>query len=111
MVSGQGKSKACFATLAERKTFGFLHCHEDVGPTGGDHGERHCHIVRFPSATGQDHYLRGTEFANWPRTIALRVYFADPYCAWQKGTNENLNACSGSFIPKGRNLSRVAPPH
>ena len=28
-------------------------------PTGGDHGERHCRcIVRFPSATGQDHYLR-----------------------------------------------------
>ena len=36
-----------------------LHCREDAGPTGTDHGERHCRCtVRFPSAAGQDHYLR-----------------------------------------------------
>ncbi len=37
---------------------------------------------------------RGTEFANWRNMeehLHCDVYFTDPYCAWQKGTNENLN--------------------
>jgi len=55
---------------------------------------------------------RGTEFANWAnieKRLNCDVYFADPYCAWQKGTNENSNGLLREFYPKGRNLSSVAP--
>ena len=57
-------------------------------------------------------YDRGTEFAGWQKVeevLNCDVYFADPYCAWQKGTNENLNGLLREFYPKGRNLSSVSP--
>ena len=55
---------------------------------------------------------RGTEFDNWLQIedrLHCEVYFADPYCAWQKGNIENLNGLLREFYPRGRNLSRVAP--
>ena len=55
---------------------------------------------------------RGKEFAGWKKIeeeLNTNMYFADPYCAWQKGTNENLNGLLREFYPKGKNLSRVSP--
>ena len=37
---------------------------------------------------------RGKEFSGYEeiaRELKCDVYFCDPYCAWQKGTNENTN--------------------
>ena len=55
----------------------------------------------------------GKEFAEHRQLEAeasLKVYFAEPYCAWQRGTNENTNRLIRQFFPKGTNLASV-PKH
>lgn len=112
VVSGKGKTKACFATFAERTT-------------------RYYIAVKMPNRSGESMAKaiietlgklpkgavktitcdRGGEFASWrqiEKALGCNMYFADPYCAWQKGTNENLNGLLREFYPKGRNLERVS---
>ena len=52
----------------------------------------------------------GKEFAeheSLAAEIALQVYFAEPYCAWQRGTNENTNGLVRQFFPKGSDMAHV----
>ena len=76
-VSGQGKSKACFAALAEAQNT-VLHCREDTGPKKPRQWKPLLllHCLRFPCAAGQDHYLRPgcgvRQLAPYGRTVALR---------------------------------------
>ena len=113
VVSGRGKSKACFATLAERKTRFYIAIkmpNRNAATMANAIIEA---LSEFPSEAVKTITCdRGTEFANWQtveKVLGCSVYFADPYCAWQKGTNENLNGLLREFYPKGRNLSRVGP--
>lgn len=113
VVSGRGKSKACFATLAERKTRFYIAV--KMPDRKADTMEKaivNALSVFPPELVKTITCDRGTEFANWKsieEKLGCDVYFADPYCAWQKGTNENLNGLLREFYPKGRNLSRVSP--
>ena len=51
---------------------------------------------------------RGKEFSGFreiEKELNCTAYFCDPYCAWQKGTNENTNGLLREFYPKGTALS------
>lgn len=53
----------------------------------------------------------GKEFANFKELESktnLKVYFADPYSAWQRGTNENTNGLLRQYFPKGINLKSIS---
>jgi IS30 family transposase len=69
------------------------------------------HLCRLLGALPQKvHTLtsdRGPEFQAHERIeqrLGLKYYFAHPYAAWERGTNENGNGLLRQYFPKGRNL-------
>ena len=52
----------------------------------------------------------GKEFANHQaidQALGMQTYFADPYCSWQRGSNENFNGLLRQYIPKKRRMQTV----
>ena len=111
VVSGRGKSKACFATLAERKTRYYIAVKMPNRNAETMQKAIIAALSEFPDdAVKTITCDRGTEFANWQsieNELNCEIYFADPYCAWQKGTNENSNGLLREYYPKGMDLSKT----
>ena len=105
------KSGYCFVTLAERKSRYYIAIlvenrkSENVTPA----------IINalkdFPKELVKTiTFDRGKEFSEFEKIekeLGCKTYFCDPYCAWQKGTNENSNGLLREFYPKGMDLSEV----
>ena len=54
---------------------------------------------------------RGTEFYQHKlltEMTAMKVYFCDPYCAWQRGTSENTNGLLRQYFPKGASFADIS---
>lgn len=52
----------------------------------------------------------GTEFSALgiaAKRLGVKLYKCDPYCSFQRGTNERYNALVRRFIPKGKSLIRI----
>lgn len=125
------------AIVADRERFGDWEGDTVEGRkgTGGivTHVERKCRYLvaaklidkKAPTMTGQSikcfrrmpRRLRrtltvdnGKEFSQFKEIEArtgLSVYFADPYAAWQRGTNENTNGLLRYYFPKGTDFRNI----
>lgn len=61
-----------------------------------------CHSITFDN---------GTEFAHCHRLekhLGLKLYFADPGCPYQRGTNENTNGLIRQYFPKGTDFRDIS---
>ena len=59
-------------------------------------------------------YDNGVEMAkhkDFTKKTGIKVYFADPYASWQRGTNENTNGLIRRYFPKGTDFNKVTAKH
>lgn len=103
-----GKGSARIVTLVERKS-GLLRMRRvasgEADPTRG------AILKALHPIKARVHTLtwdNGSEFAGHTLIdLALNAtsYFADPYAAWQRGSNENTNGLVRQYLPKGCDLA------
>lgn len=68
--------------------------------------------LQLPEALRQTLTLdNGKEFARFKElenSTELKVFFADPYASWQRGTNKNTNGLLRFYFPKGTDFSQAS---
>lgn len=52
--------------------------------------------------------FEGIERSAVTKAARTKVYYAHPYSAWERGTNENTNKLIRRFIPKGVNIGKYS---
>lgn len=112
VVSARG-TNACFATFVERKTrFYSAVAMPDRTASSMEEAIKYLHAL-WPKGTFQTATTdRGGEFACYDaiqKDLGLTLYFADPYCPHQRGSNEYSNGLLREFFPKATDLGTVHP--
>jgi transposase, IS30 family len=109
-VMGRYGTKPCIVTLVERKT-GFLMIGKLSARTKDEANRRILKLIKrrpevFETITADN----GTEFHGYDdieRLTNVHFYFARPYHAWERGTNENTNGLIRQYLPKGMSMETL----
>lgn len=110
-IDRKRKSNCCFVTLAERKSRFYIAIKVPNRTASVVTPAIIQALKQFPDDLVKTiTFDRGKEFSGYEqieKELNCKTYFCDPYCAWQKGTNENTNGLLREFYPKGMDLSEV----
>lgn len=110
-VDHKRKSSYCFVTLAERKSRFYIAIKVKNRTAAVVTPAIIEALSGFPDELVKTiTFDRGKEFSGYEqieKELNCKTHFCDPYCAWQKGTNENTNGLLREFYPKGMDLSNV----
>ena len=121
IVGSRGASKQCLLTLIERQTRVYLAVKID---------SKHMTSVinglnKIEQLLGKDDFKEifktitfdnGREFNDFHGmessidgvSLRTKVYYANPYHSWERGSNERGNRMMRKFIPKGTDISKVS---
>lgn len=70
---------------------------------------QHDLLVRFPKRARKtltmDNGKENYNHQKLVRWLGVKTFFCDPYCAWQRGSNENHNGVLRRYIPKKADLT------
>ncbi len=108
------RGKAVVVTLTERRSRLHLLARS---PDGTAENVRNAIVQRLGRLHHAVHTLtadNGKEFADHQLiAIALQAdfYFADPYSAWQRGSNENANGLTRQYLPRSTDFSTISDEH
>lgn len=108
-VQGTGRG-ACALSAVERKT-GFVAFGKLPRATGAAFAARAItvfrrHAGRVRTITADN----GSEMTGYPvieRATGADFYFATPYRAWERGTNENTNGLLRQYLPKRHSMAHL----
>jgi IS30 family transposase len=78
------------------------HVHEKIKQRLKELDDERRHSITFDN---------GTEFARCHRLekhLGIQLYFADPGCPYQRGTNENTNGLIRQYFPKGTDFRDIS---
>lgn len=94
--------KSRFTIIVKIQSKNADHVHEKIKQRLKELDEERCHSITFDN---------GTEFARCHRLekhLGIDLYFADPGCPFQRGTNENTNGLIRQYFPKGTDFRDIS---
>jgi IS30 family transposase len=105
------KGKGALATHVERKSRYLLAAKLADKKAATMNDQSIASFLKLPRTMRQTLTVdNGKEFSQFKELEAktgLTVYFADPYAAWQRGTNENTNGLLRFYFPKGTDFEAI----